>query len=150
MRSDFEQCGIDAVVTYFNYNNIQTIVEEDNTYSFYDMVNEYGNLIEVKNRRIDKFRYINSGLIIQKNKYDKLIQHNDSYYIQTFLFKDSTVLFIFNLSNIKEPEWGEMSMEQSDEFYSVGTINKMVGLLNINDCEYKVKYNNKNNTYTSI
>jgi hypothetical protein len=96
-------------------------------YSFRDgYSNELKLSIELKCRR-RHYEY----LLIEKSKYDKLIQSSKMRYI------NSTPLgvYSFNLRKIPQPNWWVEEMPESTDFNRYERVNKMVGYLNINDAK---------------
>jgi hypothetical protein len=96
-------------------------------YSFRDGYSDKLKLsVELKCRR-RHYEY----LLIEKSKYDKLIQSKKMRYI------NSTPLgvYSFNLRTIPQPNWWVEEMPESTDFNRHERINKTVGYLNINDAK---------------
>ena len=70
-------------------------------------------------------------IIIQKDKWDVLIQKESSWYV------DSTPngIWYFDIHKIEEPNWREKYLPQSQQFYSQGDIIKIIGEIPINTGE---------------
>lgn len=77
---------------------------------------------ELKCRRADY-----SDLLIEKMKWDYLIQKEKVYYINS----TPKGIFSFNLKKIKEPEWVVGMMPKTTEFENNNKIPKVVGYLDI-------------------
>jgi hypothetical protein len=79
-------------------------------------------IYELKCRRADY-----SDLLIEKIKWDSLIQKGSVYYINS----TPKGIFSFNLSKINEPEWVVGMMPKTTEFENNEKIPKVVGYLDI-------------------
>jgi hypothetical protein len=77
---------------------------------------------ELKCRRADY-----SDLLIEKIKWDSLIQKGSVYYINS----TPRGIFSFNLKKIEEPEWVVGMMPKTTEFENTNKIPKVVGYLDI-------------------
>jgi hypothetical protein len=77
---------------------------------------------ELKCRRADY-----SDLLIEKIKWDSLIQKGSVYYINS----TPQGIFSFNLKKIEEPEWVIGMMPKTTEFENTNKIPKVVGYLDI-------------------
>jgi len=79
-------------------------------------------IYELKCRRADY-----SDLLIEKIKWDSLIQKGSVYYINS----TPRGIFSFNLKKIEEPEWVVGMMPKTTEFENNNKIPKVVGYLDI-------------------
>lgn len=77
---------------------------------------------ELKCRRADY-----SDLLIEKIKWDYLIEKGNSYYINS----TPKGIFSFNLNKISEPEWVVGMMPKTTEFENNFKIPKVIGYLDI-------------------
>ena len=79
-------------------------------------------IYELKCRRADY-----SDLLIEKIKWDSLIQKGSVYYINS----TPRGIFSFNLKKVEEPEWVVGMMPKTTEFENNNKIPKVVGYLDI-------------------
>ncbi len=79
-------------------------------------------IYELKCRRADY-----SDLLIEKIKWDSLIQKGSVYYINS----TPRGIFSFNLKKIEEPKWVVGMMPKTTEFENTNKIPKVVGYLDI-------------------
>jgi hypothetical protein len=102
-------------------------LKETSTYSYRDgYSNDLKLTIELKCRR-RHYDY----LLIEKSKYEKLLQNKRMRYINS----TPVGIFSFNLNKIEEPNWWVEEMPASTDFNRSQRINKEVGYLNINDAK---------------
>ena len=102
-------------------------LKETSTYSYRDgYSNDLRLTIELKCRR-RHYDY----LLIEKSKYDKLLQNKRMRYINS----TPIGVFSFNLNKIEEPNWWVEEMPASTDFDRSQRINKEVGYLNIKDAK---------------
>jgi hypothetical protein len=102
-------------------------LKETSTYSYRDgYSNDLKLTIELKCRR-RHYDY----LLIEKSKYDKLLQNKRMRYINS----TPIGVFSFNLNKIEEPNWWVEEMPASTDFDRSQRINKEVGYLNIKDAK---------------
>lgn len=102
-------------------------LKETSTYSYRDgYSNELKLTIELKCRR-RHYDY----LLIEKCKYEKLLQNKRMRYINS----TPQGIFSFNLNKIEEPNWWVEEMPASTDFDRSKRVNKEVGYLNIKDAK---------------
>ena len=107
--------------------NLIPDLKETSTYSYRDgYSNELKLTIELKCRR-RHYDY----LLIEKSKYDKLLQNKRMRYINS----TPIGVFSFNLNKIEEPNWWVEEMPASTDFNRSQRVNKEVGYLNIKDAK---------------
>jgi hypothetical protein len=98
-------------------------LEKTNQFSYRDGYSpKYDLTIELK------CRYTHyDNLLIEKMKYDKLIQNKRALYINS----TPIGIFLFDLKKLPEPLWQLKYMPKQTEFQETYDIQKMVGYLNI-------------------
>lgn len=102
-------------------------LKETSTYSYKDGYSiDLKLTIELKCRR-RHYDY----LLIEKSKYEKLLQNKRMRYINS----TPQGIFSFNLNKIEEPNWWIEEMPASTDFDRSQRINKEVGYLNIKDAK---------------
>ena len=98
-------------------------LEKTNQFSYRDGYSaKYDLTIELKCR----YKHYDN-LLIEKMKYDKLIQHKKVFYINS----TPIGIFSFDLKKLPEPLWQLDYMPKQTEFNETYDIQKMVGYLNI-------------------
>lgn len=79
-----------------------------------------------------KSRYTHyDELLIEKQKWDKLMSHNNVRYINW----TPSGIYSFNIKDIPEPKWSDRLMPQTTEFECNIKIIKIVGFLNISQAK---------------
>jgi hypothetical protein len=78
-------------------------------------------------------------LIIEKIKWDKLMEHPNVRYINS----TPVGIYSFNLKTIEAPEWFNKMLPAQTEFANKEKINKKVGLLNIEQAKEITELLNK-------
>lgn len=87
---------------------------------------KYNLSIELKCRKIHY-----QTLLIEKIKWDKLMAHTNVRYINS----TPIGIYSFNLKDIEIPKWFMKLLPAQTEFNNKEKINKIVGLLNINEAK---------------
>ena len=109
---------------------IKTIVKDlqkRNPFSYRDGYSpKYDLTIELKCRHKHY-----DDLLIEKMKWDKLVQHKNVRYINS----TPIGIFSFNLHKIQKPIWNVRDMPMHTEFANTYDIKKIVGFLNIYDAD---------------
>jgi hypothetical protein len=113
----------------FQLIKVKLVPDLDKTtlYSFRDGYSDKLKLsVELKCRR-RHYEY----LLIERSKYNKLIQSKKMRYINS----TPVGIYSFNLNKIPEPNWWVEEMPESTDFNRFQLVNKEVGYLNINDAK---------------
>lgn len=71
-------------------------------------------------------------LLIEKKKYDKLLLHKNSRYINSILNGDKVEIYSWNVKKLKDLNWHWRSMPETTEFGRKSWIQKEVALIDIN------------------
>jgi len=120
------------------FNKLKSIIPDLQTtsqMSYRDGYSPKYNLsIELKCRKIHY-----QLLLIEKIKWDKLITHSNVRYINS----TPIGIYSFNLKDISIPKWFDKLLPAQTEFNNKEKINKIVGLLNINEAKDITKLLNK-------
>ena len=120
--------------TFKGFNKDNLIVENKNYSSFDAYNNRY--TCEIKKRNFESYhKFAKEGLILEKYKYDKLIQKSKQYNTEALyinLFKDKKI-FIWNLSKLTNEgydfKWHNMKMNKATFNSTENKIDKKVALL---------------------
>ena len=141
MRSKFETEGIDLICKLLQNKKIEYTITEDQ-FNDVDIITSKCH-IEVKNRKIESHRYKNDGFYLQYDKYIKLLNNeNKTYYINTFIWDDHSIIYIFDIKNLKDIEWTEEWMNKTNEFGRKNKVLKKVAKLTKKDIKNVYIYNN--------
>jgi hypothetical protein len=106
----------------------QTLVNDLEQTSEYSFQDAYSNALEmIFELKCRQTHY--ALLLIEKQKYDKLVQRNRVRYICS----TPIGVYSFNLKKIPEPEWLKRWMPETTYFDRMNYVLKTVGYLNIKD-----------------
>ena len=123
---------LNSTIDLFKNDNL---IYEGKNYSSYDAHNQKYTC-EIKKRNFESYhKYAKEGLILEKKKYDKLLEKaklNNSEALYINLFTDNKV-FIWNLSELTKQEynfnWHNMKMNKATFRSKWNKVEKQIALL---------------------
>lgn len=87
---------------------------------------------EIKYRDIKASKYLDEGFMIEKNKYDKLMEFDEGYYV--CFFKKSNLSLVWDVRKIRPPKWEIMKCPENTQFGGYNKkVDKVVNKLSYDD-----------------
>jgi hypothetical protein len=109
-------------------------LEKTDQYNFSDGTSEYFDAaVELKCRSCH-YRY----LLIQKDKYDKLMTSNNPRYINSIPiapYQNTYGVYSWNLNTVEEPRWRYRMCIETTQFGPPTYVRKLVGFLDIHNAK---------------